>query len=48
MNRKPMVAPLAGGAPDPRARAIFSRAMKFPASGFNVYEFDVVSEGGRK
>ena len=25
----------------------FSRAMKAPASGFNVYKFKVVSEGGR-
>lgn len=26
----------------------FSRVMKAPASGFNVYKFDVVSEGGQK
>jgi hypothetical protein len=31
-----------------RTPAIFGLAMKFPANGFNVYEFDVVSEGGRK
>jgi hypothetical protein len=43
-----MVAPPAGGGLAPRTRAIFSRAVKSPASGFNVYEFDVVSEGGRK